>query len=144
MGDRGEFFPCKSRRLYGFLHEPRATEAPLAVAPAAVVFVHPFMEERQDAHPFLRSIAGQVSARGLWAMRFDLHGCGASDAWSGHRRLTLKHFSGVWDDHRKRSAESHLRHLARNEKGLRNLFQESLESATEVFGEVAQVQGAYG
>ena len=79
MGDRGEFFPCGSRRLYGFLHEPRATEAPLAVAPAAVVFVHPFMEERQDAHPFLRSIAGQVSARGLWAMRFDLHGCGDSE-----------------------------------------------------------------
>ena len=79
MGDRGEFFPSGSRRLYGFLHEPRAAEAPLAVAPAAVVFVHPFMEERQDAHPFLRSLAGRVSARGLWALRFDLHGCGDSE-----------------------------------------------------------------
>jgi pimeloyl-ACP methyl ester carboxylesterase len=37
------------------------------------------MEERQDAHPFLRSLATQVSARGLWAMRFDLHGCGDSE-----------------------------------------------------------------
>jgi exosortase A-associated hydrolase 2 len=79
VGDRGEFFPSGSRRLYGFLHEPRATETPLAIAPAAVVFVHPFMEERQDAHPFLRSLAAQVSARGLWAMRFDLHGCGDSE-----------------------------------------------------------------
>lgn len=79
MGDRGEFFPSGSRRLYGFLHEPRATDAPLAVAPAAVVFVHPFMEERQDAHPFLRSLAAQVAGRGLWAMRFDLHGCGDSE-----------------------------------------------------------------
>ena len=79
MGDRGEFFSSGPRRLYGFLHEPRATEAPLAIAPAVVVFVHPFMEERQDAHPFLRSLAGQVSARGLWAMRFDLHGCGDSE-----------------------------------------------------------------
>jgi alpha/beta superfamily hydrolase len=79
VADRGEFFPCGSRRLYGFLHEPRATEAPLAVAPAAVVFVHPFMEERQDAHPFLRSLASQVCGRGLWAMRFDQHGCGDSE-----------------------------------------------------------------
>lgn len=79
MGDRGEFFPSGSGRLYGFLHEPRATDAPLAVAPAAVVFVHPFMEERQDAHPFLRSLAAQVASRGLWAMRFDLHGCGDSE-----------------------------------------------------------------
>lgn len=79
MGDRGEFLHSGSRRLYGFLHEPRATETPLAIAPAAVVFVHPFMEERQDAHPFLRSLATQVSARGLWAMRFDLHGCGDSE-----------------------------------------------------------------
>ena len=79
MGDRGEFLHSGSRRLYGFLHEPRATETPLAIAPAAVVFVHPFMEERQDAHPFLRSLAAQVSARGLWAMRFDLHGCGDSE-----------------------------------------------------------------
>jgi alpha/beta superfamily hydrolase len=79
VGDRGEFFPCGSRRLYGFLHEPRATETPLAIAPAAVVIVHPFMEERQDAHPFLRSLASQICARGLWAMRFDLHGCGDSE-----------------------------------------------------------------
>jgi exosortase A-associated hydrolase 2 len=79
VGDRGEFLHSGSRRLYGFLHEPRATETPLAIAPAAVVFVHPFMEERQDAHPFLRSLATQVSARGLWAMRFDLHGCGDSE-----------------------------------------------------------------
>ncbi|MDB4929076.1 MAG: hypothetical protein JWM10_1560 [Myxococcaceae bacterium] len=79
MGDRGEFFPCGSRRLYGFLHEPRAAETPLAIAPAVVVFVHPFMEERQDAHPFLRSLATRVCARGLWAMRFDLHGCGDSE-----------------------------------------------------------------
>lgn len=79
MADRGEFFPSGSRRLYGFLHEPRATDAPLAYAPAAVVFVHPFMEERQDAHPFLRSLAQAVAARGLWALRFDLHGCGDSE-----------------------------------------------------------------
>ena len=79
MGDRGEFFQSGSRRLYGFLHEPRASEVPLAIGPAAVVFVHPFMEERQDAHPFLRSLAGRVSARGLWALRFDLHGCGDSE-----------------------------------------------------------------
>ena len=79
MGDRGEFFPSGSRRLYGFLHEPRASEVPLVIGPAAVVFVHPFMEERQDAHPFLRSLAGRVSARGLWALRFDLHGCGDSE-----------------------------------------------------------------
>jgi uncharacterized protein len=79
VGDRGEFFPSGSRRLYGFLHEPRAPEVPLVIGPAAVVFVHPFMEERQDAHPFLRSLAGRVSARGLWALRFDLHGCGDSE-----------------------------------------------------------------
>ncbi len=79
MGDRGEFFPSGSRRLYGFLHEPRASEVPLVIGPAAMVFVHPFMEERQDAHPFLRSLAGRVSARGLWALRFDLHGCGDSE-----------------------------------------------------------------
>lgn len=79
MSDRGDFFPCGSRRLYGFLHAPRATDAPLPISPAAVVFVHPFMEERQDAHPFLRSLAAQVANRGLWAMRFDLHGCGDSE-----------------------------------------------------------------
>lgn len=79
MGDGGEFFPSGSRRLYGFLHRPRATGSPLAVGPAAVVFVHPFMEERQDAHPYLRSLAAEVAARGLWALRFDLHGCGDSE-----------------------------------------------------------------
>ncbi len=77
MAGGGAFFPSGSRRLYGYVHAPAAV--PAAYGPAAVVFVHPFMEERQDAHPFLRSLAEAVAAKGLWALRFDLHGCGDSE-----------------------------------------------------------------
>lgn len=78
MSGRGAFFVAGDARLYGFLH-PAAGDAR-----EAVVLVHPFMEERQDAHPYLRDLATRIAAGGRAALRFDLRGCGDS--------------SGEWED----------------------------------------------
>ncbi len=75
----GFFFDADGARLYGFMH-PARTPA----RPTACVVVHPFMEERQDAHAVLRSLAVALAARGYPTLRFDLYGCGDSEGdWQG-------------------------------------------------------------
>jgi exosortase A-associated hydrolase 2 len=70
----GFFFDAAGARLYGFMHP--AQGAPRG---RACVLVHPFMEERQDAHAVLRALAVELAARGFPTLRFDLYGCGDSE-----------------------------------------------------------------
>lgn len=56
---------------------PRIDVTPRASVGA--VFVHPFMEERQDAHPILQDMALRFAAKGIPSLRFDLYGCGDSE-----------------------------------------------------------------
>ncbi|MFO0610875.1 MAG: alpha/beta hydrolase [Polyangiales bacterium] len=75
----GFFFDAGGARLYGFMHPAQGPARPLAC-----VLVHPFMEERQDAHAVLRSLAVALAARGYPTLRFDLFGCGDSEGdWQG-------------------------------------------------------------
>lgn len=95
------FFEASGRRLFAVLHhaEERARAA------RGVVLVHPFMEERQDAHPFLRDLASRLAAKGYPALRVDLSGCGDSAGeWSD---ATVEH----WIDDVVASA-AHLRREA--------------------------------
>ncbi len=68
------FFDAGAHRLFGVLHP---VDAP-ARRHTGVVLVHPFMEERQDAHPFLRNLAISLQRSGFPALRVDLYGCGDS------------------------------------------------------------------
>ena len=79
-GEVHAFIDGGAQRLFSVLHE--AVEG--AGAPSVgVVLVHPFMEERQDAHPFLRDLAVRLAAQGFPALRVDLSGCGDSEGdWS--------------------------------------------------------------
>lgn len=73
------FFDANGRRLYAVLHhvENRARTC------SGVVLVHPFMEERQDAHPFIKDFAVRLAAKGHPCLRVDLSGCGDSGGeWS--------------------------------------------------------------
>ncbi len=54
----GFFFDAAGARLYGFMHPALGPAKPVAC-----VIVHPFMEERQDAHAVLRSLAVALAAR---------------------------------------------------------------------------------
>ena len=75
----GLFFDAAGARLYGFMHPALGPAKPVAC-----VIVHPFMEERQDAHAVLRSLAVALAARGHATLRFDLYGCGDSEGdWRG-------------------------------------------------------------
>lgn len=76
------FFDRDGARLYGCLHAPAAPAKRLGV-----VLVHPFMEERQDAHPVLRALAVACASRGLPTLRFDLKGCGDSSGEWGDATL---------------------------------------------------------
>ncbi len=68
--------------LYATVHPPKGDPGP---GPRhGVVLVAPFMEERQDSHEVLRSLALSLSAAGFAVLRFDLFGTGDSD--------------GDWDD----------------------------------------------
>lgn len=74
MGE-GFFFPSRGHRLYGFLESS-------SVSPGrdeGALLVHPFMEERQDAHPILRDMARRLAGTGFPTLRFDLHGHGDSE-----------------------------------------------------------------
>ncbi len=75
----GFFFDANGQRLYGFMHPARAPARPVACA-----LIHPFMEERQDAHAVLRTLAVALASRGFPTLRFDLYGCGDSEGdWGG-------------------------------------------------------------
>ncbi len=73
------FFDAGPHRLFAALHPVHASVR----RDTGVLLVHPFMEERQDAHPFLRSISIALRARGFASLRPDLYGCGDSEGdWS--------------------------------------------------------------
>lgn len=75
----GFFFDASGAQLYGFMHPAQG-----APRPVACLIVHPFMEERQDAHAVLRSLAVDLAAHGYPTLRFDLYGCGDSEGdWEG-------------------------------------------------------------
>lgn len=78
-GEVHGFFDAGAHRLFAVLHPVEASVR----RPIGVVLVHPFMEERQDAHPFLRSISVALADKGFASIRPDLHGCGDSAGdWS--------------------------------------------------------------
>lgn len=79
------FFDANGRRLYAVLHhvEDRARTS------LGVVLVHPFMEERKDAHPFMKSFAKRLAAAGHPCLRVDLYGCGDSAGESSDGTVPL-------------------------------------------------------
>lgn len=73
------FFDAGAHRLFGVLHGVEAS----ARRDVGVVLVHPFMEERQDAYPFLRNLSLSLAEQGFPSLRADLYGCGDSAGdWS--------------------------------------------------------------
>jgi exosortase A-associated hydrolase 2 len=69
------FFDAGKHRLFAALHPVNASVR----RDTGVLLVHPFMEERQDAHPFLRSLSIALRAKGFASLRPDLYGCGDSE-----------------------------------------------------------------
>lgn len=68
------FFGPGGARLFGCLHPAKSPARSLGV-----VVVHPFMEERQDAHAVLRDLACRLADARIPTLRFDQYGCGDSD-----------------------------------------------------------------
>ncbi len=68
------FFTSQGARLFGYLHASRGPARPVGV-----VVVHPFMEERQDAHATLFDLSLTLSNAGFPTLRFDQFGCGDSE-----------------------------------------------------------------
>lgn len=73
------FFTSQGARLFGCFHPAKEPAHALGV-----VVVHPFMEERQDAHAVLFDLARNLASAGFPTLRFDQYGCGDSE--------------GEWDD----------------------------------------------
>lgn len=74
-----DFIDAGGRRLFAVTHLVDDT----ARRELGAVIVHPLMEERQDAHPFLRNIAISLQHKGFASIRVDLWGCGDSEGeWS--------------------------------------------------------------
>lgn len=79
------FFHRDGARLFGCLHAAKSPARALGV-----VVVHPFMEERQDAHAVLFDLASQLADARFSTLRFDQYGCGDSaGAWED---ATLAHW----------------------------------------------------
>jgi len=73
VGERVVSFESDGIALHGVLHHAAAEPAA-----GALVFVHPFAEEKKCAHrPFVEA-ARAVAQSGWHALRFDLRGCGDS------------------------------------------------------------------
>lgn len=76
-GDAGEMFffdGARGRRLLGFLHPARAGRSR-----GAVLYLHPFAEERNLSHGVAVRTARKLAAAGYAVLRFDFSGCGDSE-----------------------------------------------------------------
>ncbi|MEZ4394996.1 MAG: alpha/beta fold hydrolase [Polyangiales bacterium] len=99
------FFDAGAHRLFAVMHGVESSVR----RDLGVVLVHPFMEERQDAYPFLRSLSVALAERGHPSLRADLYGCGDSagewsdadiDGWVddvAHCAARLREQAGVRD-----------------------------------------------
>ncbi len=76
MDERPLFFPSGSHRLFAMYHAPVTAAA--AAPRRAVVFCHPFGEEKLWAHRVYVSAARTLAARGYPVLRFDARGHGDS------------------------------------------------------------------
>lgn len=74
LATKPSFFGPAGARLFGCLHPAKSPSRSLGV-----VIVHPFMEERQDAHAVLRDLACRLALAGIPTLRFDQFGCGDSE-----------------------------------------------------------------
>lgn len=64
----------RGRKLLGFLHSP----SPSAGA-RALLYCHPFAEEKNLSHVVAARTARKLASRGLAVLRFDMSGCGDSE-----------------------------------------------------------------
>jgi pimeloyl-ACP methyl ester carboxylesterase len=76
MDERPLFFASGTHRLFGMYHAPDTTAAP--AARPAVVFCHPFGEEKLWAHRVYVNGARALARRGYPVLRFDARGHGDS------------------------------------------------------------------
>lgn len=76
------FFDNGPHRLFGVLHAPGATLPSDTANPPlqglALVFCHPFAEEKLSSHRVLVNLARHLSEKGAWCLRFDYMGQGDS------------------------------------------------------------------
>jgi exosortase A-associated hydrolase 2 len=69
------FFRRDAAQLFGLVHTPGPD---LPVRPLALLFSHPFAEEKLWSHRVMVSLARELAARGHIVMRFDYMGAGDS------------------------------------------------------------------
>lgn len=68
------FTGSEGKRLLGFLHLPE-----LPLKSFAVLYCHPFAEERNLSHAIVVKAARAMAGAGIPVLRFDLSGCGDSE-----------------------------------------------------------------
>lgn len=66
------FFPCGNQRLFGILHKPFMQNG------KAMVFCHPFAEEKLWSHRVFVNFARKLAVEGFHILRFDFMGHGDS------------------------------------------------------------------
>lgn len=80
------FFENEGSQLFGFLHHPNPEV--VEARKEAVLFCHPFAEEKAVSHRILFDFANALCLQGYPVLRFDYRGCGDSEG--DFNELTLK------------------------------------------------------
>lgn len=91
MGEEQVSFVSDGLTLYGVFHRAEVDSTlrrSSGQARPAVVFCHPFAEERKCAHRIMVECARALCTQGIDVLRFDLRGCGDSEGEFGQATLS--------------------------------------------------------